>query len=58
MNFYWTEEEVNSKLERILINAFDDVYNMHKDANVSLRQAAYLVAIKRITDNMKMRGWA
>ena len=58
MNFYWNEEEVNSKLERILINAFDDVYNMHKDANVSLRQAAYLVAIKRITDNMKMRGWA
>ena len=57
MNFYWTEEEINSKLEHILIKAFDDVYNMHKDANVSLRQAAYLVAIKRITDNMKMRGW-
>ena len=55
MNFYWTEEEINSKLEHILIKAFDDVYNMHKDANVSLRQAAYLVAIKRITDNMKMR---
>ncbi|NLU09565.1 MAG: Glu/Leu/Phe/Val dehydrogenase [Tepidanaerobacter acetatoxydans] len=56
MNFYWTEEEVNSKLEPILINAFDDVYNMHKHNNVSLRQAAYLVAIKRIADNMKMRG--
>jgi len=56
MNFYWTEEEVNGKLEPILINAFDDVYNMHKHNNVSLRQAAYLVAIKRIADNMKMRG--
>ncbi|WP_213975664.1 Glu/Leu/Phe/Val family dehydrogenase, partial [Tepidanaerobacter acetatoxydans] len=56
MSFYWTEEEVNSKLEPILINAFDDVYNMHKHNNVSLRQAAYLVAIKRIADNMKMRG--
>ncbi|NLZ54157.1 MAG: Glu/Leu/Phe/Val dehydrogenase [Thermoanaerobacteraceae bacterium] len=57
MNFYWTEEEVNSKLEHILIKAFDDVYNMHKEVNVSLRQAAYLVAIKRIADNMKLRGW-
>ena len=57
MNFYWTEEEVNSKLEHILISAFDDVYNMHKDANVSLRQAAYLVAVKRIADNIKIRGW-
>jgi len=57
MNFYWTEEEVNNKLQHIMINAFDDVYNMYKEANVSLRQAAYLVAIKRIADNMKLRGW-
>jgi len=56
MNFYWTKEEVNSKLEHILVNAFDDVYKMHKEANVSLRQAAYLVAVKRIAENMKLRG--
>ncbi len=57
MNFYWTEEEVNDKLEHILTNAFNDVYNMHTNAKVSLRQAAYLVAIKRIANNMKLRGW-
>ena len=57
MNFYWTEEEVNAKLEGILTNAFDDVYNMHKNENVSLRKAAYLVAVKRIADNMMLRGW-
>ena len=57
MNYYWTEDEVISKLEHILTRAFDDVYNMHKEANVSLRQAAYLVAIKRIAENMKLRGW-
>lgn len=56
MNFYWTEEEVNSKLERIMIDAFNDVYNMHKEQNVSMRQAAYLVAIKRIADVLKLRG--
>lgn len=57
MNFYWTEEEVNNKLEGIMTNAFDDVYNMHKNENVSLRKAAYLVAVKRIADNMMLRGW-
>lgn len=57
MNFYWTKEEVNSKLEHILIKAFDDVYNMQKTNDVSFRKAAYLVAIKRIADNMKLRGW-
>jgi len=56
MNFYWTEEEVNTKLERIMIDAFDDVYNMHKTQNVSMREAAYLVAVKRIADVLKLRG--
>ena len=57
MNFYWTVEEVNTRLEEILTKAFDDVYNMHKEAGVTLRQAAYLVAINRIAENMKLRGW-
>lgn len=57
MNFYWSEEEVNTRLERIMVNAFDDVYKMHKELNVTMRQAAYLVAIKRISDAMKLRGW-
>lgn len=58
MNFYWTVEEVNTRLEEILTKAFDDVYDMHKEAGVTLRQAAYLVAINRIAENMKLRGWA
>jgi glutamate dehydrogenase len=57
MNFYWTVEEVNTRLEEILTKAFDDVYNMHKEAGVTFRQAAYLVAINRIAENMKLRGW-
>ena len=57
MNFYWTVEEVNTRLEEILTKAFDDVYDMHKEAGVTLRQAAYLVAINRIAENMKLRGW-
>jgi len=57
MNFYWTIEEYNAKLEPILENAFEDVYNMAKSQNVTYREAAYLVAVKRLADAMKMRGW-
>ena len=43
-------------MKEVLTNAFDDVYNMHKNENVSLRKAAYLVAVKRIADNMMLKG--
>jgi glutamate dehydrogenase len=57
MNFYWTEEEVNERLERIMIKAFNEVYKMHEDYKVKMREAAYMVSIKRIADAMKARGW-
>lgn len=57
MNFYWTIEEYNAKLEPILEDAFEDVYSMAQDQKVTYREAAYLVAVKRLADAMKMRGW-
>ncbi|HHY38888.1 MAG TPA: Glu/Leu/Phe/Val dehydrogenase [Clostridia bacterium] len=57
MNFYWTEEEVNSKLERMMISAFNAVYEMHKRKNVKMRDAAYLVAVERVANAMRVRGW-
>ena len=56
MNFYWSEEEVNEKLERIMKNAFDDVYSLHEEYKVKMREAAYMMAIKRIYEAMKLRG--
>lgn len=57
MNYYWTEEEVNSKLEDIMIKAFRKVYKTHKDNNVKMRVAAYMVAIEKIAEAMRIRGW-
>ena len=56
-NFYWTVEEVNSRLEGIMTKAFDEVYKMHEDYKVTLREAAGMVSIKKIADVMKLRGW-
>ncbi len=56
-NFYWTEEEVNTKLEQMMLRSFDAVWNMHDAQNCSMRQAAYLVAVDRVAQAMRVRGW-
>lgn len=56
-NYYWTEEEVNTKLEHMMVNAFNAVYKVHEQRHVSMRRAAYMVAIKRLADAMTARGW-
>ncbi|MCF6097412.1 Glu/Leu/Phe/Val dehydrogenase [Thermovorax subterraneus] len=57
MNFYWTEEEVNNRLEQVMVKAFNEVFDIHKQYNVNMREAAYMLAIKRIAEALKLRGW-
>lgn len=56
-NYYWSEEEVNNKLEVTMTKAFQDVYNMHKKQGVDMRTAAYMVAIDKVARAMKAKGW-
>lgn len=56
-NYYWPEEEVNQKLEQMMVNAFNAVYKVMDQRHVSMRRAAYMVAIKRLSDAMGARGW-
>jgi len=55
--YYWSEEEVLQRLERIMINSFKSVYDMYKEKKVDMRTAAGAVSIKRVVDAMKLRGW-
>ncbi|MBR5235873.1 MAG: Glu/Leu/Phe/Val dehydrogenase [Clostridia bacterium] len=55
-SMYWTEEEVNSRLEGIMKRAFDEVYDAAQEYNTSMRMGAYLVAIRRVVEANKMRG--
>lgn len=55
--YYWEEEETNERLRRKMVDAFDYIYNMHKQQNVKMRDAAYLAAVQRISDAMQVRGW-
>jgi glutamate dehydrogenase (NAD(P)+) len=54
--YFWTEQEVNERLERKMCEAFDDVLTMSKKYNVDMRTAAYVVAINRVATVTRMRG--
>jgi glutamate dehydrogenase (NAD(P)+) len=54
--YFWTEKEVNSRLEDKMCEAFDDVLQTSLKYKVDLRTAAYIVAISRVATVTKMRG--
>ncbi len=56
-NYYWTAEEVDTKLERIMVEAFRNVYSTSIEGKVNMRVAAYMVAVNRLAEAMKTRGW-
>ena len=55
--YYWEEAEVNQKEEIAMKSAFDAIYKIKEEYNVSMREAAYMHSIKRIAAAMKLRGW-
>ena len=57
MNFYWTHEEVISKLDTKMTQAFQGVLEMALSQKVYMRDAAYMVAIARVVKAMELRGW-
>ena len=52
----WELEQVNTALERKMVAAYKDVYRLAKEKNVSLRTAAYAIALKRVAYAEEMRG--
>jgi glutamate dehydrogenase (NAD(P)+) len=54
--YFWEESEVNERLEKKMVEAFDDVLQTSLKFKVDLRTAAYIVAISRVGTVTKMRG--
>ncbi|TSI04307.1 Glu/Leu/Phe/Val dehydrogenase [Lysinibacillus sp. BW-2-10] len=55
--YYWTEEEVNDKLHKSLVQAFNNVYDTAQQRNVNMRLAAYMVGVRRMSEASRFRGW-
>jgi glutamate dehydrogenase/leucine dehydrogenase len=56
MGFYWTEAEVNSRLEQYMVQAFRDVLPKSVEHRVNMRVAAFMVAIERVVKVIMLRG--
>jgi len=55
--YYWSEEEVNQRLETKMVHAFREISQMAAKRRIHNRLAAYLVAVERVVRAMKLRGW-
>lgn len=54
--FFWSEEEYNERLLRIMTDNFKRVWDYANDKDIKMRRAAFMVAIKRVADAVRMRG--
>jgi glutamate dehydrogenase len=55
--YYWSEAEVESKLQERMEKAFDNVYNVHETRGVNMRLAAYMVGVRKMAEASHLRGW-
>ena len=53
---YWTEEEVNNRLDMNITKSFFDVYDTHEKYKVDMRKAATLLAVQRVVEAINIRG--
>ena len=58
MNFYWTREEVLTRLDEKMTAAFKAVSDLSRTKKVYMRDAAYMIAISRVAQACHLRGWA
>jgi len=54
---HWDENEIHRRLEKRMVSCYQDVRNLANEHNVTIRQAAYTIAVTRVVKAMKLRGW-
>ncbi|MDY4060132.1 MAG: Glu/Leu/Phe/Val dehydrogenase [Anaerovoracaceae bacterium] len=55
--YSWSEAEVFEKQEKSMKKAFDKIWDLAVDKKITIREAAYLISVKKVHDAMKLRGW-
>jgi len=57
MNFYWSAEEIQTRLKEIMVKSWHEVEEISKKHHCTLREAAFISALKRLEASMQARGW-
>lgn len=55
--YYWSEEEVETKLEEIMVKAFNNVYQTSIARKVDMRLSAYMIGVRKMAEASRFRGW-
>ena len=55
-SFFWTEEEINARLDKILVGAFNRIWADAERHRIPLRTAAFVVACERVLSARELRG--
>ncbi|MBI5792875.1 MAG: Glu/Leu/Phe/Val dehydrogenase [Rhodocyclales bacterium] len=55
-SFFWTEDEINARLEGIMVKAFDAIWHTAQERRVSIRTAAFIIACERVLAAREQRG--
>jgi glutamate dehydrogenase (NAD(P)+) len=55
-SFFWTEDEINKRLEKIMTEAFAGIWDVAQDKNVTMRTATFIVACTRVLEARALRG--
>ncbi|WNS74057.1 Glu/Leu/Phe/Val dehydrogenase [Bacillus sp. DTU_2020_1000418_1_SI_GHA_SEK_038] len=55
--YYWSEEEIAEKLEKILVQSFNNIYETSQSRRVDMRLAAYMVGVRKMAEASRFRGW-
>ena len=55
--YYWSEEEVDEKLEKILVKSFNNIYELAQSRRVDMRLAAYMIGVRKMAEASRFRGW-
>lgn len=57
INYFWSKEEVLEKLDSKMTSAFHAVHNLAQEKGLYMRDSAYEIAINRVAEAVKLRGW-
>ncbi|TFG23735.1 MAG: Glu/Leu/Phe/Val dehydrogenase [Promethearchaeota archaeon] len=54
--YFWDLERINKELKGVLLKTFEEVYNLSQERKVTLRMAAYILAVSGVAEAIKLRG--
>jgi glutamate dehydrogenase len=55
--YYWTSEEIDEKLKKIMVDSFENIYRVANTHKVNMRLAAYMVGVRKLAEASSFRGW-